>query len=511
MPDRPNVLFIMTDQQRADTIAALGNADIYTPNIDRLVERGVSFTNAYSQCPVCVPARYNVRTGRVAGTDGLVHTDGDYGEPGSEDDCGPYLPRVMRRHGYRTFGVGKFHTSPRYEDLGYDVHLYSEERYKSVENRRTDDYASYVDEEYPEYSFVEQPHGERSEMYYMPQMSPLPAEVTVEAWAADRAVEQIRAGDDRPFFGFVSFIGPHPPFAPPIPFNRIYDPEEMRDPVRGEKAVDHIDEQIPFQNYVMWAEDVGDSRVRTLRARYYGEITYIDYCVGRILDAVEERADAENTVVCFFSDHGDHMGDHHAWQKKSFFEGSCNVPFLVSWPAELPAGERRDELVCLTDLFGVATTAAGAPAFRDGIDLVGSLTGDPTGDAPTERDRLYGYMGDPGTREFKLMVREGDWKYIYFANGGQEQLFHLGEDPDELDQRADSDPGVASRLRAAAADRLADTQYRDALDDDGLRSYPHAERDHWRAHQLAAWRGVEEFPDHPSEVLDGWEFDWQVT
>lgn len=142
--------------------------------------------------------------------------------------------------------------------------------------------------------------------------------------------------DDRPFFGFLSFIGPHPPLAPPQPFNRMYDPDNMPDPVRGEPEIDHMDEQIPYMNQIIWAENINDPWARIARARYCGEISYIDWCLGRVLDALEQRDDADNTVICFFSDHGDHLGDHNAWQKESYFEVSAHVPMLVSWPARLP-------------------------------------------------------------------------------------------------------------------------------------------------------------------------------
>ena len=89
--------------------------------------------------------------------------------------------------------------------------------------------------------------------------------------------------------------------------------------------MDHADEQIPWMNYLIWADDINDMQARALKARYYGEISFIDQCLGRILDSVESRTDAENTLICFFSDHGDHLGDHHAWQKERFFEASCHV------------------------------------------------------------------------------------------------------------------------------------------------------------------------------------------
>ena len=315
---QPNVLYIMTDQQRFDTIAALGNTHIYTPNIDRLVQRGLSFTNAYASCPVCVPSRYTIRTGCEPPTTWFLYnrsieTQAEIDNP-MVARCGPYLAQRMRQMGYRTFGIGKFHAVPVYEDLGYEVHLHSEEMYASAEIRQKDAYAAWLAKEHPEFSFLEGLMGERTEMYYIPQASALPAEATVERWAADRAVEQIRADDSRPYFGLVSFIGPHPPFAPPIPFNRMYDPDRMPNPIRGDEETDLMDEQLPWMNKSIWAEKINDPHARILKAKYYGEISYIDDCVGRILDAVEASKDPDNTLICFFSDHGENLGDHHAWQ-----------------------------------------------------------------------------------------------------------------------------------------------------------------------------------------------------
>lgn len=292
---KPNILFIMTDQQRFDTIAALGNNHIYTPNLDRLVRRGVSFTNCYSNCPECVPVRANIRTG--CGPDKtLIYGNVDVVKPSPdqpqtiEGRCGPYLPKVMKKLGYRTFGIGKFHTSPWDEEVGYDVHLHSEEIYFDSDQRARDSYASWIAREHPEYDFIEGLVGERSDMYYVPQMRPVPQELAVERWAADRTIQQINTPDDRPYFGFTSFIGPHPPFAPPIPYNRMYDSDKMPKPVKGNIQNDHTDDYIPWMNYFIFAEDINDSQARVLKARYYGEITYLDDCIGRILDAVDTRA-----------------------------------------------------------------------------------------------------------------------------------------------------------------------------------------------------------------------------
>jgi arylsulfatase A-like enzyme len=497
--ERPNILFIMTDQQRFDTIAALGNQQIHTPNFDALVARGVTFTNGYSSCPVCVPARYTIRSGREPLSTGIF-TNGSWRNSDDtvtmEARCGEFLPRVMAGRGYRTFGIGKSHTHPWDQDLGFESHQHSEELFADTDQRNRDAYAKFIRQEHPEYLWVEQLHGERTEMYYVPQTSSLPPELTVENWAAERAVVELGQEDQRPFFGMVSFIGPHPPCAPPIPYNRMYDPDRMPSPICGETEVDHADEQIPWMNRLIWADDISDQWARTLKSRYYGEISYIDACLGKIMDALERRDDADNTLVCFFADHGDHLGDHNAWQKESFFDVSCRVPFLVSWPRCLPAGNARDELVCLTDLFAIATGASGQVQPRDGMDLLGMLDGrvDP-------REHLFGYYGIPGTERFKIMVRSGRWKYIFLANGGREQLFDLKTDPSELINQLSEHPEVGVELRSAAIGALKALGGEAALDQKDLRSFPFKARPLRRITQFAEDLGVDGFPEHPGDVL----------
>jgi len=504
---RPNVLFLMADQFRAGAISALGNREIYTPNIDRLVKAGVTFTNTYSQCPVCVAARYGIRTGCEPTRTRVFSNAISKPLPGQEASmqarCGTYLAETMRSLGYRTFGVGKFHTSPWDEKLGFDVHLHSEELYATPDQRNRDSFASWIRTEQPAYNFIEGLMGERTEMYYMPQMSPMPAEATVERWAADRAIEQMQAQSgspgDKPWFGFVSFIGPHPPFAPPIPFNRLYDPDRMHNPVRGDLAHDHADEQIPWMNYAIWAEDINDSHARVLRARYYGEITYIDDCIGRILKTLETRGELQNTVVVFFSDHGDMLGDHHGWQKETYFESSAHVPFIVNWPGRTKPATTCDQLVALTDLFGLATQAAGKPDYRMGTDIMGGLEG-----TAKRRDLLFGYYGEPGTPLFKIMARSGGWKYIYFANGGREQLFDLKTDSNEMTNLAERNRSMKNELRVSAIRACNNPEGRLALDGSDLRAFPFHARPLRRIYQFDRSRGVTKFPASPRDILSDW-------
>lgn len=497
---RPNILFVMTDQQRFDTIAALGNPHIFTPNLDRLVQRGVSFSRAYATCPVCVAARYTIRTGCEPPTTRVFNNAAPVparGQPaGMEERCGPYLGRTMSRLGYRTFGVGKFHTAPWNEDLGYETFLTSEETYNSV-TRPGDGYASWLAREHPEFNFVEQLMGERTEMYYIPQRSAVPAELGVEAWAADRTVEQISAtGDERPYFGFVSFVGPHPPLAPPIPFNRMYDPDRLPPSLLGTLETDHMDEEIPYMRYAIWADAINEPLAKIVRARYYGEISYIDSCLGKILDAVDMSATASNTLICFFSDHGDLLGDHHGWQKQNFFEASCRIPFLLSWPAQLPAGAVRPELVSLADLFGIATGAAGSAELRQGTNVLETLGG-----GSQARPFLVGMAELPGSEFFKVMVVDSEWKYIFMANGAREQLFNLQRDPNELSNCIASDRAIAREMHARAAAACNVPGASDALEGSTLRSFSYRQRPRRRIYQFDESHGVRGFPEKPEAVF----------
>lgn len=490
--DKPNILFIMCDQFRYDCIHALGNEKIRTPNLDRLVGRGITFENAYSTCPVCVPARYTVRTGREPAVTGCYMNEVpqamDSLPDSMQERCGEYLAAEMRKLGYYAFGIGKFHTSPEFdEDCGYDLQLNIEEMWETEEMRGKDAYASFIKEKHPEYSHIEQLHGERTNMYYMPQMSPMPAELTVEAFTADKAADQIRAVKDKPYFGFVSFIGPHPPCAPPVPYNRMYDPDEMGNPVCGELKTDFMDEQIPWMNHLIWADEMNDFLARNVKSRYYGEITYIDSCIGKLLDAVEEREDSGNTLICFFSDHGDHMGDHHAWQKESYFEASCHVPFLLSWPGRYDARKEK-QLVCLADLFGIATAAAGKPQIRDGHPVLDALDG-----RAEERREVFAVYGRPGTPLFKVMLRTGRWKYIFMANGNREQLFDLDNDKHELCLQNEKYPEVLKELRGTVWKRCGRPGLLAARDGDAMKVFPYRERPRFRIRQFDLSSGVRDF------------------
>ena len=492
--ERPNVILIMCDQLRADCIGALGNDEVQTPNLDRLVRRGISFSNAYSSCPVCVPARYTIRTGCESYHTGYYEHGAPLREQGHRETvrelCGEYIGEYMTKRGFRTFGIGKFHAHPYNEPMGYEVQYPAEEIWDDEANKNWDSYANFIKTEHPEYRHIEQLHGERTNMYYMPQTSPFPKELTVEGYVADLAAAEIGKEDGRPYFGFVSFIGPHPPLAPPIPYNRMYNPDHLRSPYRAGKKIDTMDETVNKMNYDIWAEDLSDAVARNVKAHYYGEISYIDACLGKILDAVEARKDADNTILCFVSDHGDHMGDHGAWQKESFFEQSVRIPFLLSWPRVLKQNKTSEELVGLADIFSVISTASGEVQVRDGVDILQTLQA-----GGRTREYLFSFYGLPGTNRFKMMVRDKNFKYVYFANGGKEALFDMRGDARETRLVNRVFAKDLKRLREAALAKCAEeAQLNRALREDGkFIKYPHQTFARSRIKQFDLASGVQDF------------------
>ena len=463
---RPNVLFIMTDQQRFDTIHALGGGVASTPHLDSLVTSGVAFRRAYSPCPVCVPARYTIMTGCDTPTTGWFSNTA--GASNVSKRTGDFLAQRMGQLGYRTWGIGKFHTQPWNENLGFERQLHGEENLTTKEAFERDDYVQWLRTHYPSFSHLEQVHGERTDMYYTPQTRAQPVEATAEYWVADRACEELEKPDKRPFFGFLSFVQPHPPVAPPIPYNRMFDPDEMSDPIVGPSEIDEADPYLSWMNHLVWAENISPTQVRQIKARYYGEISFLDRCIGRILDALRRRSDWENTLVVFFSDHGEHLGDHRAWQKESYFESACRIPLIVSWPVRLPASQITDSLASLTDLFGIATRAAGACDLRDGHDILGALLNE----APP-RPILFGLYGQPGGNEFKAMVRKGDWKYTWIANGGRELLFNVTQNPAETVLCNETHPAQLAGLKHALIEHLISKGLRQTLTPENtLRALP---------------------------------------
>lgn len=445
MSRTPNILFILTDQQRADTIGALGNPLIRTPHLDRLVREGTTFDRAYTAAPVCVPARHALVTGRSPHRTGVVD---NLCENVAAD---PSIMEVLAARGYQTHGVGKMHFVPHADWR----------RPWGFESRDLQEECCLDDDFYPHlcangYGHVIDPHGLRSEYYYLPQPSQLPEHLHGTTWVADRSIEFLQRRDrQRPFFLWTSFIKPHPPFESPNPWNRLYRSHEMPEPFVPANSAASLTFWNRVQNRYKYMEGVAHRHLqRTQRAAYYGAISFIDHHVGRLIAALGDEA--ENTLIVFTSDHGELLGDYGGYGKRSMLDASARVPLIVRQPGRFAAGVRCATPVSLLDLFPTfAATAGDTPSVQGetNADLAKIATGQ------TERTHVISQFSQ---RAFGLYLAvERDWKYSYSAADNKEWLFHTASDPRETTNLA-ADPAHAAdrdRLKGRLIERFVRDGY----------------------------------------------------
>lgn len=460
MPKQPNILFILTDQQRADTIGALGNDAIRTPNLDRLVAEGTVFERAYTPAPVCVPARHALVTGRSPHRTGVV----DNRE--APATLHPSFMEAVASRGYQTHGVGKMHFVPENDWRrlwGF------ESRDLSEECCLEDDYYEFLCQH--GYGHVIDPHGLRSEYYYLPQPSQVPEHLHATAWVVDRSIAFLRRRDrSRPFLLWTSFIKPHPPFESPNPWNRLYRPHEMPLPFVPPESPALQTFWNRLQNRYKYM-DGGTHRhlQRTQRAAYHGAISFIDHHIGRLLAALGSELD--NTLVVFTSDHGELLGDYGCYGKRSMLDPAVRVPLLVRQPGRFPAGRRCAVPVSLLDLFPTFCAAAGEPESIPGeesADLADIAAG------RVARTHVLGHFSQRGLGLY-LAVEE-DWKYIYSAADGEEWLFNRSAEPREVTNLA-RDPACRAprdRLKRRLIERFERDGYTAAIDAGDWRQYPRA-------------------------------------
>ncbi|MDF3130329.1 sulfatase-like hydrolase/transferase [Kiritimatiellaeota bacterium B1221] len=471
MSDSPNILFIITDQQRADTIHALGNPAIRTPALDRLVNEGTAFTNCYTPSPECVPARCCITHGQYPSQTRCYGNGSNFPE-----DRETYMTALSRK-GYRTHGVGKYHFAyadhdRTYENNGFDQRERQEEIVRKPEK---DEYLTFIRENYPE---VTDPHGIRGDMYYMPQPSMLPQSAHPTQWVGDRAVKFIEEQKDseRPWFQYVSFVHPHPPFAPPSPWHKLYRDLDVPPPHRPEGFENNLIHINHFQNrYKRFDKGTDIHRERMMRAYYYASISFVDYQVGRILDALDEQGFTDNTLVLFTSDHGELLGDFGSVGKRSYHEPVCNVPLLLRGPGMVPGGNISTTPVSLIDITRTLLDTAGTgfdTHTAEGENLVDFANRD-------SKDRtVFTQLGSGGRAIYTAVTRR--WKFVYSAPDNRELLFDLEQDPGEsrdlcpyvIGRKRESDQALQS-LRQELWQHLRDTgEAEQALSGDSWKVYP---------------------------------------
>lgn len=452
--NRPNILLITTDQQRGDCLGADGHPALETPYLDELAASGARFRCAYSAVPSCTPARAAIMTGMDQWNHGRLDMTGtDYlGYPAT-------LPGELAAAGYHTQGVGKMHFHPQRALYGFHGTVLDESGRQEDPGFVSDYHRWFAEHRQGPYGYRDHSVDWNS---WMARPTHLPEHLHPTHWTASQGIEFLQQRDPtRPFFMWLSFARPHSPYdAPRVYYDMYADHPDLPAPAIGDWAEPF---GVPNADTNADRGKRSDREIRRAQAGYYGNITFIDHQIGRVLYELRHRDPEayENTLVIFASDHGDMVGDHHHWRKTYAYEGSARVPLIVCPPRtwDVERGSVHDQPVELRDIMPTLLDAAGVtvPESVDGESLL-RLVRDP--EAPWRE-----FVQGEHTRSYGLTygmqyVTDGAEKYIWFHHTGAEQFFDLTSDPHEChDLAASPDPAVRERV-ALWRHRLAEVNER---------------------------------------------------
>ena len=443
---RPNILLIMPDQMRGDCLGLAGHPSLLTPNMDELGARGATFTQAYTTCASCIPARRSLLTGQFPATHGMV------GYVEGVPITRPTLPQCLRDGGYATAIAGRtMHQWPPKAAYGY------KKRRLGSTYRLDDEYAAMLDALVPELGGIRGLGLSFNSWQARPW--PLPEHLHPTHWTVKQARQIIAEhADDRPLFLTTSFYAPHPPLCPPAFYMERYLRQSLPDPAIGDWAVAP---QVRGPGVDAHRTHLTGEALRCAQAGYFGLIKHIDDQLTWLLAefAALSRGAGRPWVVILTSDHGEMLGDHYLYRKCEPYAGASQIPFLVRASPELGfvPGLVSDQPVCLEDLMPTLLALAGRP-IPDGVDgenLLPLLRGRQV----PMRSWLHGEHA-PCYDEAQAyhFLTDGHQKYIWRPHDGNEQLFDLRRDPREHHNLA-GDPSHAEALRhwrGYLIDRLAD-------------------------------------------------------
>ena len=381
----PNVVIIMVDEQKADSLPLYGNPIVQAPNLARLAGEGVLFRQAYATCPLCVPARVSLMTGRYP------HTTGSRTNAFAMEFGERHLFEIMHERGYRLGLSGKNHCFFGYDlDLCDEVWLASHNGPLVLPNAEAAAAAQWIRD-----SQV----GRRA---WGAARNPYPPEALGTALITDQAIAFVERYREEPFCLWYSIADPHTPLQTSSPYAEMYRPDDIPLPpqLEGEMETKPPAQQIDYR--ALCGDKVSEEIMRRAIATYYGMNTYIDDQVGRFLRRLDELGLRENTVVIYLSDHGDYMGEHRMIRKsKALYDCLCHIPLIVSWPAGIAPGPPREEFVCIEDILPTVMDLLGWPIPRgvQGTSFAPLLGG------PGIARPILAHLGGPRLIEFSAASR----------------------------------------------------------------------------------------------------------
>lgn len=451
--DRPNIVWLLSDQHRADVMGAAGNPTVRTPNLDGLASQGYLFENAFCQGPLCVPARASLLTERYVRDHGQF--ENSYFTPVSL----PTMVQAIRDAGYHTAAIGKMHLFPHYRNIADGQPLMRALGFEEVHELVGKMAQALVRNAYSDYlaglglldvyrQFVRERTPRRGDGGRKPAWntdpSPLPAEAYLDTWVGDRAVRWVedRSTAEGPFFLWVGFPGPHSPWDAPREFVQQYEGADvLLDSTRRPEVPETgpLAELLRRRLAASSSDTATDDRIREVRRHYFANVTLIDQAIGGIVSALKRKGMDRNTWIVYSTDHGEMLGTHGLFFKTLPYDPACRVPLIIRPPGGRPDPVSVPGLVQHVDLSATLRSLAGARELPGsaGRSFAGTLTGAAPfapRDVVVSENQGYGIWR---TDSYKLVINEQDHQPL--------QLFDLAEDPEE-DRNCVSDPAYRSVL-----------------------------------------------------------------
>lgn len=459
---KPNILFIMADQFRADALGCTGGW-VNTPNLDKIAKGGVVFENCVTTSPLCIPSRVSLAVGRYPHNTGVWT---NYTYTLSPDT--PTWYKAIREAGYRTSLFGKTHLHPHNGDLRDREHLLHSYGFDDVNeiagpqaSTRSMSYMTAIWQDKGELDIYIEDFKKRNgapALYAAP--STLPLEDYTDVYVGQQAKQYLENyGDDKPWFCHVSFGGPHEPWDAPEPYASMYDPKTMPEPL---KRYGTVSPDCPSGNidklYKKEKFKVSPDETQKLRANYAGNVTLIDEQIGEILSVIEKRGELENTVIVFTSDHGEMNGDHELFHKRSFLRSAVNIPLIIRTPYTLLSADANDKMrisSAFAELMDVGPTLveiAGAKLNHE--QFAQSLCPVLENKADSIHNEAISELSG------EIMLENRKWKIVLNDQSEPYLLFDKENDPNEEVNLAGLPETVAieSELKLKILEKLSKTQ-----------------------------------------------------
>lgn len=432
----PNVILIHVDQWRGDCLSIDGHPVVQTPWLDQLAGEGVRFNHAYAACPSCIASRASLMTGLTPRSHGRVgYRDG---VPWNYQTT---MAGEFTRQGYQTQAIGKMHVYPVRSRVGFENVILHDGYTAMTRDHRYgalgfgDDYIPWLCNETGRMDADYFEHGIDCNAF-IARPWPLEEYMHPTNWVANEAIQFLRRRDpQKPFFLYISFFHPHPPYDPPAWAFEQYLHEKMPPVPVGDWADLHAAFETERTDSA-WKKL--DPRVlQRARAGYYGHMTHIDHQINRFLDELKGFKLAQDSWVCFTSDHGELLGDHHLYGKRLPYEGSARVPLILKGPkgSDVPRGLVRDAVVEQRDIMPTLLECAGLkiPKNIEGHSFLDVALGKAKEIRPYLHGEHHVWAANNKYKAYSIQwLTDGRQKYIWLSGDGHEQLFDLVNDPNEL-------------------------------------------------------------------------------